>query len=99
MPDDAIIIRNAVVEDVPFIKSCIHELAEYEHSAELDKSTVEMLRENIFVKGFAKVLIAECMARKRALRSGSTTSPHGWRVQASIWRMIESPGCCVCDSF
>ena len=64
MSDDAIIIRNAVPEDVLFIKSCIHELAEYEHSAELDKSTVEMLRENIFVKGFAKVLIAECNGEK-----------------------------------
>jgi len=64
MSDDAIIIRNAVSEDVPFIKSCIHELAEYEHSAELDKSTEEMLHENIFVKGFAKVLIAECNGEK-----------------------------------
>ncbi|MBP5641340.1 MAG: GNAT family N-acetyltransferase [Victivallales bacterium] len=64
MSDDAIIIRNAVAEDVPFIKSCIHELAEYEHSAELDKSTEEMLHENIFVKGFAKVLIAECNGEK-----------------------------------
>ena len=64
MSDDAINIRNAVAEDVPFIKSCIHELAEYEHSAELDKSTEAMLRENIFAKGFAKVLIAECEGEK-----------------------------------
>ena len=62
--DGAIAIRFATEKDVAFIKSCIHELAEYEHSAELDKSTEEMLHENIFVKGFAKVLIAECNGEK-----------------------------------
>ena len=67
MSDDAINMRNAVAEDVPFIKSCIHELAEYEHSAELDKSTEAMLREYIFAKGFAKVLIAECNGDKAGL--------------------------------
>ena len=64
MPDNSITIRRAVVEDTPFIKACIHELAEYEHAAELDLSTEEMLRENIFEKGFAKVLIAECDGEK-----------------------------------
>ena len=64
MPDDAITIRNAVIEDTPFIKVCIHELAEYEHAAEQDLSTETKLRENIFEKGFAKVLIAECDGEK-----------------------------------
>ncbi len=64
MSGNTITIRDAVIDDTPFIKSCIHELAEYEHSAELDKSTEEMLRENIFAKGFAKVLIAECNGEK-----------------------------------
>lgn len=52
-------IRFATTDDVPFIKECIHELAEYEHAADEDLSTEELLRENIFTKGFAKVLIAE----------------------------------------
>ena len=60
MPDAALTIRSAVIEDTPFIQACIHELAEYEHAAEQDLSTEAMLRENIFEKGFAKVLIAEC---------------------------------------
>ena len=64
MPDYTITIRNAAIEDTPFIKACIHELAEYEHAEEQDLSTEEMLRENIFVKGFAKVLIAECDGEK-----------------------------------
>ncbi len=64
MPDEIITIRNADVEDTPFIKACIHELAEYEHAEEQDLSTEEMLRENIFEKGFAKVLIAECGGEK-----------------------------------
>ena len=64
MSDSAITIRFATEKDVPFIKACIHELAEYEHSAELDKSTEEMLHEKIFAKGFAKVLIAECNGEK-----------------------------------
>ena len=64
MPSDTITIRDAVIEDVPFIKACIHELAEYEHAETQDLSTEEMLRENIFVKEFAKVLIAECNGEK-----------------------------------
>ena len=60
MTSPSITIRLATEEDTPFIKLCIHELAEYEHSAEHDLSTEAMLRENIFEKGFAKVLIAEC---------------------------------------
>ncbi|MCQ2403520.1 MAG: GNAT family N-acetyltransferase [Lentisphaeria bacterium] len=52
-------IRFATLDDVPFIKACIHELAEYENAASEDHSTEELLRENIFEKGFAKVLIAE----------------------------------------
>ena len=64
MSGNTITIRDAVIDDTPFIKSCIHELAVYEHSAELDKSTEEMLRENIFAKGFAKALIAECDGEK-----------------------------------
>ena len=63
MPND-ITIRNAVIEDTPFIKACIHELAEYEHAEAQDLSTEEMLRDNIFGKGFAKVLIAECDGEK-----------------------------------
>lgn len=59
MTNETITIRDAVVDDVPFIKLCIHELAEYERSAEKDESTEDMLRENIFERGFAKVLIAE----------------------------------------
>lgn len=57
-------IRFATIDDVAFIKSCIHELAEYEHAADEDLSTEELLRENIFEKGFAKVLIAECDGEK-----------------------------------
>lgn len=57
-------IRFATEDDVPFIKSCIHELAEYEQAADEDHSTEELLRENIFTKGFAKVLIAECNGEK-----------------------------------
>lgn len=57
-------IRFASVDDVPFIKACIHELAEYEHAADEDKSTEELLRTNIFEKGFAKVIIAECNGEK-----------------------------------
>ena len=64
MPDDTITIRAAIEEDVPFIKTCIHELAEYEHSADMDESTEEMLHENIFVRSFAKVLIAECNGKQ-----------------------------------
>ena len=64
MPGDIITIRGAVIEDTPFIKACIHELAEYEHAEAQDLSTEEMLRENIFGKGFAKVLIAECDGEK-----------------------------------
>ena len=52
-------IRFATVADVPFIKSCILELAEYEQAAAEDHSTEELLRQNIFEKGYAKVLIAE----------------------------------------
>ena len=59
MTNETITIRDAVADDVPFIKLCIHELAEYERSAEKDESTEDMLRENIFERGFAKVLIAE----------------------------------------
>ena len=59
MTNETITIRPATKEDVPFIKLCIHELAEYERSAEKDESTEDMLRENIFQRGFAKVLIAE----------------------------------------
>ena len=66
MPDNAITIRPATKEDVPFIKLCIHELAEYERSAEKDESTEDMLRENIFERGFAKVLIAEYAGEKIA---------------------------------
>lgn len=57
-------IRQATIDDVPFIKACIHELAEYEHAAAEDLSTEGLLRENIFEKGFAKVLIAECNGEK-----------------------------------
>ena len=64
MPSNAITIRNAVIEDTPFIKAYIHELAEYEHAEAQDLSTEGMLRENIFGKGFAKVLIAECGGEK-----------------------------------
>lgn len=68
MPEEttntACVIRNATIEDVTFIKACIHELAEYEHAADEDHSTEELLRENIFEKGFAKVLIAECDGQK-----------------------------------
>lgn len=53
-------VRSGTVEDVPFIKACIHELAEYEKAADEDHSTEELLRENIFEKGCANVLIAEC---------------------------------------
>ena len=63
MPND-ITIRSAVIEGTPFIKACIHELAEYEHAEAQDLSTEEMLRDNIFGKGFAKVLIAECDGEK-----------------------------------
>ena len=66
MPDNAITIRYATEQDVPFIKLCIHELAEYERSAEKDESTENMLRENIFERGFAKVLIAEYDGEKVA---------------------------------
>jgi GNAT superfamily N-acetyltransferase len=58
MPKD-IIIRDAAIDDTPFLKACIHELAKYEHAEEQDLSTEEMLRRNIFEKGFAKALIAE----------------------------------------
>lgn len=64
MTDNATTIRYATEQDVPFIKACIHELAVYERSAEKDESTEDMLRENIFVKGFAKVLIAEYNGEK-----------------------------------
>ena len=64
MPSDTITIRSAVIEDTLFIKACIHELAEYEHAEAQDLSTEEMLHENIFGKGFAKVLIAECDGEK-----------------------------------
>ncbi|MCR5382415.1 MAG: GNAT family N-acetyltransferase [Lentisphaeria bacterium] len=64
MPDNTITIRNATEQDVPFIKACIHELAEYERSAEKDESTEELLQKNIVEKGFAKVLIAEYNGEK-----------------------------------
>ena len=64
--DDPITIRYATVEDVPFIKLRIHELAEYERSAEKDESTEDLLRKNIFEHGFAKVLIAEYNGEKVA---------------------------------
>ena len=57
-------IRFATVDDIPFIKSCIRELAEYEHAADQDHSMEELLRENIFEKGYAKVLIAEVDGEK-----------------------------------
>ena len=64
MTSPSITIRLATEEDTPFIKAYIHELAEYEHAANDDHSTEEMLRENIFGQGFAKVLIAECDGEK-----------------------------------
>ena len=64
MTSPSITIRLATEKDTPFIKACIHELAEYEHAANDDHSTEEMLRENIFGQGFAKVLIAECDGEK-----------------------------------
>ena len=64
MPDNAITIRYATVKDVPFIKACIHELAEYERAPNEDHSTEELLQKNIFEKGFAKVLIAEYNGEK-----------------------------------
>ena len=45
MTNETITIRDAVADDVPFIKLCIHELAEYERSAEKDESTEDMVRE------------------------------------------------------
>ena len=61
---EKIVIRYASKEDTPFIKACIHELAEYERSPNEDHSTEELLQENIFEKGFAKVLIAEYNGEK-----------------------------------
>ena len=52
-------IRFAVPDDIPFIRLCIHELAEYEQAAEQDHTTEELLRRHLFDEPSAKVLIAE----------------------------------------
>lgn len=56
---DAIVIREARLDDVGFIKSCIHGLAVYEKAEEMDLSTEDMLRKNIFEDQYAHVLIGE----------------------------------------
>ena len=76
------IIRNATREDVGFIKSCIHELAEYEKAADEDHSTEELLCKNIFEEGYAKVLIAEC--------DGETAGFALWFNNFSTW--LARPG-------
>ena len=40
---EKIVIRSAVEEDTPFIKACVHELAEYERAADCDLSSEELL--------------------------------------------------------
>ena len=52
-------IRDAVVEDSALIHNFIFELAEYEKMTDKVTSTPEMIREEIFGKRMAEVLIAE----------------------------------------
>ena len=47
MPSDTITIRSAVIADTPFIKACIHELAEYEHAEAQDQIGRASCRERV----------------------------------------------------
>ncbi len=52
-------IRKATEADTPVIFSLINQLAEYEKLSDAVITSEEELRENIFHKGHAEVLIAE----------------------------------------
>jgi GNAT superfamily N-acetyltransferase len=52
-------IRCAAENDIPLILTLIKELAEYEKLSQEVKATEEMLRENLFVKNHAEIIIAE----------------------------------------
>jgi GNAT superfamily N-acetyltransferase len=54
-----ITIRNASEDDIPFIYNMIKELAEYEKLADKVKADESILRENIFNKKYAEVIISE----------------------------------------
>jgi GNAT superfamily N-acetyltransferase len=54
-----IVIREASEEDISFIYAMIRELAEYEKLSDKVFATEEMLKENIFTKKFAEVIIGE----------------------------------------
>jgi GNAT superfamily N-acetyltransferase len=66
MKDD-IIIRNAAVEDISFIFSMIKELAEYEKLSDKVYANEEVLKDNIFNKKHAEVLIAEYKGEASAI--------------------------------
>lgn len=52
-------IREAIIEDIPLILSFIKETAEYEKMAHTVTATEQSLRESIFEKNRAEVIIAE----------------------------------------
>ncbi|KAH8829389.1 acyl-CoA N-acyltransferase [Flagelloscypha sp. PMI_526] len=51
-------IRPATVDDIKTLLDLITELAVYEKSPELVKATPELMRKNIFEKGYAQALLA-----------------------------------------
>jgi GNAT superfamily N-acetyltransferase len=62
-----IIIRNAVENDISFIFSMIKELADYEKLSDKVYANEEMLKDNIFNKKYAEVLIAEYKGEPSAI--------------------------------
>ncbi|PWN41300.1 acyl-CoA N-acyltransferase [Ceraceosorus guamensis] len=55
----SLVVRPAKPSDIPTLLRFIADLAKYEEAPESNHSTVELLQENIFDKGFAGALIAE----------------------------------------
>ncbi|PWN51928.1 acyl-CoA N-acyltransferase [Violaceomyces palustris] len=55
----SITLRHASPEDIPTILGFIKDLAEYEKEPDAVKATPELLKENLFEKNHARVLLAE----------------------------------------
>lgn len=61
--NDKILIRIAEEKDIPVILSFIKELAEYEKLSNKVSATEKILRENLFEKKYAEVIIADYMGK------------------------------------
>jgi GNAT superfamily N-acetyltransferase len=59
MTGNDLVIREATIDDVPLIMQLTRELAEYEKLLDKVYATEETFRENLFVKKYAEVIIAE----------------------------------------